>query len=87
MLGNRLNYIDGDTVSRLLIGLSVGLDGEDAVNLPFLKTLEPQALAGHETADASTVFYNSLNTAGFQRMGNITPNAPAASVAARVAQV
>ena len=55
--------------------------------MPFLKTLEPQALAGHETADASTVFYNSLNTAGFQRMGNITPNAPAAGVAACVAQI
>lgn len=86
-LGNCLNYIDGDAVACLLIGLGIGLDGEDAVDLPFLKALEPQAFAGHETANVPAVFHDSLDTTGFQRMGNITPNAPAAGIAACKSQI
>ena len=79
--------MDGDAVASLLVGLGIGLDGEDAVDLPFLKALEPQAFTRHKAADASAVFHYPLDTAGFQCMGNITTNAPAAGVAACITEI
>ncbi len=72
--------LDGDAVACLLIGLRVGLDGEDAVDLPLIEALESQALAGHQTPDASAAFHDTLNTTCLQRVGDIAPDAPAAGL-------
>lgn len=77
----------GDAVACLLIGLGIGLDGEDAVDLPFLKALEPQAFTRHEAADASAVFHDALDAACLQRVGDIAPDASAAGIAACKSQV
>ena len=79
--------MDGDAVACLLIGLGIGLDGEDAVDLPFFKALEPQAFTRHEAADASAVFHDTLNTTCLQRVGDIAPDAPAAGIAACKSQI
>ena len=71
----------------LLIRLCVGLDGEDAVNLPLIEALQPQTLPRHQTPDASATFHDALDAACFQCVGDITPNAPAAGVATCITEI
>ena len=79
--------MDGDAVACLLIRLCVGLDGEDAVDLPLIEALQPQTLPRHQAADAPTALYNALDAACCQCVGDILSHTTAAGIAPGKAEI
>ena len=87
ILPNGFNHVNCHAVARLLICLCIGGNGKKPVNLIFRKTLQPQALSGHQAANPPATCNDSLAARSVQRMGKGFTDSPTLGIAAGITEL